>query len=58
VVVRVGGQKRTIMLPPALSAYSASGARFEDGRLEISFEKRPEALGSAECAGEGFPHGD
>ncbi|HEV3379134.1 MAG TPA: TRC40/GET3/ArsA family transport-energizing ATPase [Thermoleophilaceae bacterium] len=39
VVVRVGGQKRTIMLPPALAAYSASGARFEDGTLEISFEK-------------------
>jgi arsenite/tail-anchored protein-transporting ATPase len=54
VVVRVGGQKRTIMLPPALAAYSASGARFEDGTLEISFEKAgPEALGSAECAGDG-----
>jgi arsenite-transporting ATPase len=39
VVVRVGGQKRTIMLPPALAAYSASGARFEDGTLEISFER-------------------
>jgi arsenite/tail-anchored protein-transporting ATPase len=51
VVVRVGGQKRTIMLPPALAAYSASGARFDDGTLEISFEKRPEALGSAECEG-------
>jgi arsenite-transporting ATPase len=39
VVVRVGGQKRTIMLPPALAAYSASGARLDDGTLEISFEK-------------------
>jgi arsenite/tail-anchored protein-transporting ATPase len=39
VVVRVGPQKRTIMLPPALAAYSASGARFEDGMLEISFER-------------------
>jgi arsenite-transporting ATPase len=37
VVVRVGAQKRTIMLPPALAPYSASGARFEDGTLEISF---------------------
>jgi hypothetical protein len=27
------------MLPPALAAYSASGARFEDGTLEIRFEK-------------------
>jgi arsenite/tail-anchored protein-transporting ATPase len=54
VVVRVGSQKRTIMLPPALAPYSASGARFEDGTLEISFERaRPEALGSAECAGDG-----
>jgi arsenite/tail-anchored protein-transporting ATPase len=43
VVVRVGGQKRTIMLPPALAAYSASGARFEDGTLEILFEKSGDA---------------
>jgi arsenite/tail-anchored protein-transporting ATPase len=43
VIVRVGPQKRTIMLPPALAAYSASGARFENGTLEISFEKRPDA---------------
>jgi HSP20-like domain found in ArsA len=27
------------MLPPALAAYSASGARFEDGTLEIQFER-------------------
>ncbi len=40
VVVRVGSQKRTVMLPPALAAYSTSGAHFEDGTLEISFEKR------------------
>jgi arsenite/tail-anchored protein-transporting ATPase len=39
VVVRVGGQKRTIILPPALAGYAASGARFEDGALEIMFEK-------------------
>lgn len=39
VIVRVGAQKRTIMLPPALAAYSASGARFEDGTLEIEFER-------------------
>jgi arsenite/tail-anchored protein-transporting ATPase len=39
VVVRVGGQKRTIILPPALGGYAASGARFEDGALEIMFEK-------------------
>jgi hypothetical protein len=39
VIVRVGGQKRTIMLPPALSAYATAGARLEDGSLEITFEK-------------------
>jgi arsenite-transporting ATPase len=39
VVVRVGGQKRTIILPPALAGYAASGARFEDGALENVFEK-------------------
>jgi arsenite/tail-anchored protein-transporting ATPase len=39
VVVRVGAQKRTIILPPALAGYAASGARFEDGALEIVLEK-------------------
>jgi arsenite/tail-anchored protein-transporting ATPase len=43
VVVRVGNQKRTIMLPPTLAPYSASGARFEDGTLEISFERERDA---------------
>jgi arsenite-transporting ATPase len=43
VVVRVGPQKRTIMLPPPLAAYSAAGARFNDGTLEISFEKGHDA---------------
>jgi arsenite-transporting ATPase len=39
VVVRVGGQKRTIILPPTMAAYSTSGARFEDGALQVFFEK-------------------
>src|SRR5215211_8025332 len=39
VVVRVGDQKRTIILPPALSGYAARGASFENGALEIVFEK-------------------
>ena len=43
VIVRVGAQKRTIMLPPALAAYSASGASFDDGTLEIRFEKAQDA---------------
>ena len=39
VIVRVGAQKRTIMLPPALGGYATAGARFDDGSLEITFEK-------------------
>jgi arsenite-transporting ATPase len=39
VIVRAGTQKRTIMLPPALAGYATSGARFEDGALEIVFER-------------------
>ena len=39
VVVRVGTQKRTIMLPPAMAAYDARGARFADGALEVTFER-------------------
>jgi arsenite/tail-anchored protein-transporting ATPase len=42
VVVRVGAQKRTIMLPPPLAAYAASGARLEDGTLEIDFHRDDE----------------
>jgi arsenite-transporting ATPase len=41
VVVRVGAQKRTIVLPQALSAYRPAGARFEDGALNVMFEKEP-----------------
>src|SRR3954452_1278116 len=36
---RVGGQKRTIILPPTMAAYATSGARFEGGALEVTFEK-------------------
>jgi arsenite-transporting ATPase len=39
VIVRVGGQKRTIILPPALAGYETSGARFQDGALEVVFER-------------------
>jgi arsenite/tail-anchored protein-transporting ATPase len=48
VIVRVGPQKRTIMLPPALAAYSARGARFEDGTLEIEFERKANSAHPAE----------
>jgi arsenite/tail-anchored protein-transporting ATPase len=48
VIVRVGGQKRTIILPPTMAAYSTSGARFEDGALQVFFEKSdgPETHGT------------
>ena len=36
-VVRVDGQKRTIILPPALAPYSPSSATFDDGSLLVSF---------------------
>jgi arsenite-transporting ATPase len=39
VIVRVGAQKRTIMLPQALAGYETSGARFQDGALEVVFER-------------------
>ncbi len=39
VVVRVAGQKRTIILPPSLAEYETSGARFADGALEVDFER-------------------
>jgi arsenite-transporting ATPase len=39
VVVRVNGQKRTIILPPSLAAYRPRSAQFEDGALSIHFER-------------------
>ncbi len=38
-VVSAAGQRRTIMLPPALAAYQPQSARYEDGALEISFRR-------------------
>ena len=40
--MRVGGQKRTIMLPQAMAAYRPRGARFEDGALQVTFEREEE----------------
>ena len=37
-VVSVDGQRRTIMLPPAMARYQPSGATFEDGALEVRFD--------------------
>src|SRR4051812_4210901 len=37
-IVRVDGQKRTLMLPPALGDYRPAGAEFEDGALKVRFD--------------------
>jgi arsenite-transporting ATPase len=37
-IVRVDGQKRTIVLPPALAAYRPTHASYEDGALEVRFD--------------------
>jgi arsenite-transporting ATPase len=39
VVVRVGDQKRTIMLPNSMNGFKPTGAKVEDGRLLIDFER-------------------
>ncbi len=36
-VVRVDGQKRTIVLPSALASYQPRGATFREGALEVTF---------------------
>jgi arsenite-transporting ATPase len=46
VVVRVGDQKRTIILPPSLAEYETSGARFADGALEVDFERASDGSGA------------
>src|SRR5215210_688313 len=52
VIVRVGGQKRTIILPPTMAAYGTSGARFEAGALEVFFERKAEGGAGATDDGE------
>jgi arsenite-transporting ATPase len=42
-IVRVDGQKRTMLLPPALDDFEPSGAVFEDGTLTVSFDRTPVA---------------
>jgi arsenite-transporting ATPase len=44
-VIGVDGQRRTIILPPALAAFHPSEATFENGALEVRFDgaQRPEA---------------
>jgi arsenite-transporting ATPase len=40
-IVRVGGHKRTMLLPPALDDFEPSGATFEDGALTVTFDRVP-----------------
>ena len=40
-VVGVDGQRRTIMLPPAMAAMRPAAATFEDGALQIRFDGEP-----------------
>lgn len=42
IVIKTGNFKRNIPLPNALRTYVVSGAKFEEGRLCISFEKENE----------------
>ena len=42
IVIKTGNFKRNIPLPNALRTYVVSGAKFEEGRLRISFEKEDE----------------
>ena len=39
VIVRVGPQKRTIILPPTMAAYRPRSAQFEGGALSVRFER-------------------
>jgi arsenite-transporting ATPase len=39
VIVRVGAQKRTIILPPTMAAYRPRSATFEGGALSVRFER-------------------
>lgn len=39
VVVRVGDQKRTIMLPSSMTGFRPTGAKVEDGRLRVEFDR-------------------
>ena len=50
VIVKVGGQKRTIILPPALAAYRPRSAQFEDGALSVRFERSDDGSTSDEAA--------
>jgi arsenite-transporting ATPase len=50
VIVRVGAQKRTIILPPTMAAYRPRGAQFEDGALSVRFERASDDRATADDA--------
>jgi hypothetical protein len=50
VIVRVGAQKRTIMLPTAMAGYRPAGAQFEDGALRVDFERSEDGAGAGSAA--------
>src|SRR6059058_3200570 len=45
-IIGVDGQKRTIMLPPALAALRPSAATFQEGALEVRFDGKAAPAGS------------
>jgi arsenite-transporting ATPase len=49
-VVRVGPQKRTIMLPPALGDWRPANAAFADGALEVTFAAPVAAVNGRDAA--------
>jgi arsenite-transporting ATPase len=57
-VVRVGGHKRNIMLPSALSSYRPKEAKFEGGALTVKFVKQEDAHGRATGVGESSDVGE
>jgi arsenite-transporting ATPase len=50
VVVRVGAQKRTIILPAALAAYRPRSAHFEEGALSVRLERSDDGSPADETA--------
>jgi len=48
VVVRVGPQKRTIILPSAMAAYRPRSAQYENGALSVRFDRNDERPDAAD----------
>jgi arsenite-transporting ATPase len=50
-VVRVDGQKRTLLLPAALGDFRPTGASFADGSLTVAFERSAPPVRAVPAAG-------